>query len=48
MAEHSADNGEADGSNPSMPIKQVDCEKVIVFGTSNGGSNPSLLNFIRR
>ncbi len=26
MAEHSADNGEGTGSNPVMPIKQVDCE----------------------
>lgn len=26
QAEHSADNRKAVGSNPTMPIKQVDCE----------------------
>ena len=43
LVEHSADNGEAEGSNPSMPIKQVEWNKVIAFGAGSGGSIPSPL-----
>ena len=43
LVEHSADNGAAEGSNPSMPIKQVEWIKVIAFGAGSVGSIPSPL-----
>ncbi len=32
MVEHSPDKGEVGGSNPLIPIRQVEWKKVIAFG----------------
>ncbi len=41
LVEHSPDKGKVGGSNPPMPIKQVEWIKVIAFGAGSGGSIPS-------
>ena len=41
LVEHSPDKGKVGGSNPPMPIKQVEWIKVIAFGAGSGGPIPS-------